>query len=369
MRVLVLSKRQYTGKDLLDDRYGRLFELPAALAGRGHDVRALVLSYRRRGSLRRNESGVDWQSIDLLPWPFRYWGELVRVVEDFQPDVIWTSSDAVHAVIGARLRAISGIPLVIDLYDDYEAFGLGHLPGLRSLYRSACRKADGLSVVSESLAGILHLRGSIGALVKVIGNGVRAGFGQGLDRIASRKLLGLPLDLKLVGTAGSLDASRGIEDLFLAYDSLRARNPNVRLVVAGPRAGFGEELSARQVIDLGVLPHSQIPILFSALDVGVVCNRDSAFGRACHPQKLVEMVACRLPVVAAAVGEAIRLLASSPRNLYSPGDFLMLTQRLTDQLDSPSLAADSIVSDWGVLALRLEALLVTACEARGRELN
>lgn len=362
MRVLVLSKRQYTGKDLLDDRYGRLFELPAGLAGLGHDVRALVLSYRRRGGLRRTETGVDWQSVDLLPWPFRYWGELTRAIKDFQPDVIWASSDAIHAVIGAKLHGESGIPLVIDLYDDYEAFGLDRLPGLRSSYRSACRKANGLSVVSESLAEMLHLRGSGGALVKVIGNGVHAGFGHGLDRIASRKLLGLPLDLRLVGTAGSLDASRGIEDLFRAFDNLRSRDPSVRLVVAGPRKGFGDELSGRQVIDLGILPHSQIPSLFSALDVGVVCNRDSAFGRACHPQKLVEMIACRLPVVAASVGEATRLLASSPRNLYVPGDSRMLAQRLADQLDSPSLVADSIASDWDVLALRLEALLVAACE-------
>jgi glycosyltransferase involved in cell wall biosynthesis len=367
MRVLVLSKRQYTGKDLLDDRYGRLFELPAGLARLGHDVRALVLSYRRKGRLRRAEAGVDWQSVDLVPWPFRYWNELIRTAEGFQPDVIWASSDAIHVVIGARLRAVTGIPLVVDLYDDYEAFGLDRLPGLRSLYRSACRKADGLSVVSESLAEMLRVRGSGSALVEIIGNGVKAGFGQGLDRIASRKLLDLPLDLRLVGTAGSLDASRGIEDLFLAFDSLRSTDPSVRLVVAGPRTGFGEELSGRQVIDLGILPHSQIPVLFSALDVGVVCNRDSAFGRACHPQKLVEMAACGLPVVATSVGEATRLLASNPRNLYVPGDFRMLAQRLADQLDSPSRVADSIASNWGVLALRLEALLAGAYEARSRE--
>lgn len=38
MRILVLSKRRYTGKDLLDDRYGRLYEIPAGLVARGHAV-------------------------------------------------------------------------------------------------------------------------------------------------------------------------------------------------------------------------------------------------------------------------------------------------------------------------------------------
>lgn len=114
MRVLVLSKRQYTGKDLLDDRYGRLFELPAGLAALGHEVVAQVLSYRRRGSSRRIDAGVDWRSTDLWPSPNAYWGELSRTVESFRPDVIWASSDAIHAVMGARLRHKFGIPLVID---------------------------------------------------------------------------------------------------------------------------------------------------------------------------------------------------------------------------------------------------------------
>ena len=34
MRVLVLCKRQYTGRDLLDHRYGRLHALPVGLAAR-----------------------------------------------------------------------------------------------------------------------------------------------------------------------------------------------------------------------------------------------------------------------------------------------------------------------------------------------
>jgi len=32
MRIVVLSKRQYTNKDVIDDRYGRLWEIPMALA-------------------------------------------------------------------------------------------------------------------------------------------------------------------------------------------------------------------------------------------------------------------------------------------------------------------------------------------------
>jgi hypothetical protein len=46
MRILVLSKRQYMNKDLIDDRYGRFRELPLALAGLGHKVTGICLSYQ-----------------------------------------------------------------------------------------------------------------------------------------------------------------------------------------------------------------------------------------------------------------------------------------------------------------------------------
>ena len=32
MKILFLAKRQYTAKDLLDDQFGRLFEIPKELA-------------------------------------------------------------------------------------------------------------------------------------------------------------------------------------------------------------------------------------------------------------------------------------------------------------------------------------------------
>ena len=46
MRVVVLTKRQYTNKDVIDDRYGRLWEIPMALAREGHDVTCVCLSYQ-----------------------------------------------------------------------------------------------------------------------------------------------------------------------------------------------------------------------------------------------------------------------------------------------------------------------------------
>ena len=52
MKILVLTKRQYMGKDLLNDRFGRFRELPLELARLGHVIMGLATSYRQKE--RRN---------------------------------------------------------------------------------------------------------------------------------------------------------------------------------------------------------------------------------------------------------------------------------------------------------------------------
>ena len=72
MKILVLSKRQYMAKDLLDDHFGRFWELPLELARLGHEVRGLTLSYRRRHQgvfldlTFAQHAVVIWNSVNLL---------------------------------------------------------------------------------------------------------------------------------------------------------------------------------------------------------------------------------------------------------------------------------------------------------------
>src|SRR5919198_768813 len=132
MKILVLTKRQYMGKDLLDDRFGRFWELPMELARLGHEVQGISLSYRKRPegvftpSIDSLTERITWQSINLLntPWPGlpRYLRFARERLRDFQADVIWACSDAYHAIFGYKLARSYSAKLIIDLYDNFESY-------------------------------------------------------------------------------------------------------------------------------------------------------------------------------------------------------------------------------------------------------
>jgi len=367
MRVLVVCKRQYTGKDLVRDRFGRLYELPVGLAKLGDDVRICTLSYRRRAGAkvgRFDGIGVEWHSLDAFPAGLaRHDAWLDDVVANWKPDVVWASSDMVQAVLAMRWSRRRGIPCVIDLYDNYESFGLSRLPGLTAAFRNACRDAAALTVVSDSLADYVRARYRVSCPVGTVVNGVRKDIFHPRDKDLARDALGLPREARVVGTAGALTAHRGISDLFDAFERLAGHDENLWLIHAGPTDGSVRRKCHPRIVDFGMLPQKRVPDLLAALDVGVVCNRDSAFGRYCFPLKLYEMIAMRIPVVAAALGDVQQLLADQPQCLYAPGDVAMLGERIATQLSAPLVPGISSPT-WDDCAGSLQRLLAHSCPWR-----
>jgi teichuronic acid biosynthesis glycosyltransferase TuaC len=336
MRILVLTKRQYTGRDLLDDHYGRLYEIPRALTATGHWVRCLALSYRRRPPAPPDAAG--WESLNALPFSplgaLRHLRRIRQICNEFRPDLVWASSDAWHAIAAWRTCLPAGTPYVVDLYDNYECFGLSKLPGVIPLLRRSCRAASGLTLVSRTLAEHVGNCYSLppGQPHLVLGNAVDTTQFRPLDQQAARRELGLQEDALLIGTAGALDASRGIATLLEAAERLAAAHPGLRLVLAGPK-DYSLDRFVRLPIDyLGILAPERVPAFWNALDVAVVANRDSAFGRYCYPQKLQEIVACGVPLVASRVGEVAELLHDTPACLAEADSPAALAERIAAQI-------------------------------------
>ncbi len=368
MHVLILCKRQYTDRDLLDDEYGRLYELPEGLARRGLVVSAITLSYRARPEEeRRSAAGVHWRSLSVRPRGLIALPGHVTDIHRRKPvDVVLASSDAPCCILGRKIADRLRVAYVLDLYDNYESFGLSHIPGITSAFRNACASADGISVVSYALASKLRPSPLASAPLHVIGNGVRTDLFHPMEQAACRAQLGLPANARLIGCAGALDRSRGIEDLFKAFHLLAHSDPDLHLVIAGPRDNTLERYAHPRIIDLGRLDWRDVPVLINALDVSIVCNRDSAFGRFCYPLKLVESIACGIPVVAAAVGDT-RRIGGETLATYSPGSCEELKAAIEQQLSIPSRAPRSLACSWEQRATQMERLLLQAL-GRGDQL-
>jgi glycosyltransferase involved in cell wall biosynthesis len=363
MRILVLTKRQYTGKDLLSDRFGRLWELPFEIAKLGHEVTGICLSYRPR------EEGittaidpisnvrVTWHSFNLgklvIPGLVKYFLRANKLARDLGFDLIWTCSDSFHAIFGVWLARRLKVKSVVDLYDNFESFGATRLPAILPLFKRAVRAAEGVTCVSKQLAERITQNYRRNGPIMVLENAVREDLFFPREQNVCRRHLGLPEKAKIIGTAGALYSNRGIQDLFRAFELLAAEEDSLHLAIAGPREQRIRIPRGPRVHDLGILPLEKVPLLINALDVAVICNRDSPFGHYSFPQKAYEILACRVATVAAAVGSMKDLLAEYPECLFEPENPESLAEAIRLQLTKPTVL-DFKIPSWADLAKRLE---------------
>lgn len=361
MRIAYLCKRQYMGHDVIADRYARLYEQPFQLARRGHAVLGICLSYRpTQARDERHAAGPgELRWVGLTPGRFgglRYPHQVLRLLREFAPEVLVGASDVPLIVLSGWLSGRLGIPLAVDLYDHFESFGLSRLPGLVPLYRRVLRRAAVVTCVSEPLADLVRTRYGARGEVLALPSTIDRTIFHPRDRAACRNRFGLPLEAKLVGTAGGLSREKGIEPLYRAFERLARDDPTVHLVLAGPLDPRCPPPADSRVHYLSMLPHAQTAELFGALDVGVVYLRDTPYGRYSFPQKAYEMVACEIPLAVAQVGAMATLFRDSPQILYEPDDVASLVHCLRAQLARPELASLEI-PDWSELAGRMEQAL------------
>jgi glycosyltransferase involved in cell wall biosynthesis len=372
MRIAFLCKRRYMSKDVIVDRYARLYEIPFQLTRLGHDVRGYCLSYgnEEEGEWEHDAAPghLHWESRSLGQWKLPallgYSRHLARRLQEFKPDVIIGASDIPHVVLGARLAKRFGVPYAADLYDNFEGFGQARIPGFVSALRRAVREADLVTTTSAPLRDFVidtyKAHGEVIAMPSTIDKSVF----HPRDRAACRRALGLPVDARLIGTAGGLYRDKGIGVLYDAWNRLQGTVPDLHLVLAGPHeVGFPPPTGER-VHYLGALAHERVAELFSALDVGIISVLDTPFGRYCFPQKAYEMLACDVAVAAADIGAMHDLFADAPGRLFRAGDAQGLADCVREQL-ADSARPNQPIDDWQTLISKLEPELLRLARASG----
>ncbi|MFH7807591.1 glycosyltransferase family 4 protein [Acinetobacter sp. BSP-153] len=353
-------------KDVILDKYARLYEIPNQLALLGHQVECFCLSYQSHNEGIWDESDEQkkliWHSksykkltkMGLLTYPFL----LLKMLSQYRPDVIISASDIPHIVLGAWCAKKLKVPFVADLYDNFEGFGQARIPGFKYLLREAVRQASLVTTTSQPLAELVSNDYDAKGLVVSMPSTVDTQIFCRKNKSEAQKQLGLNLGKRYIGTAGGLYKDKGVEVLYQAWKSIEEEMPDVHLVLAGPFQQDCPPPRGDRVHYLGALPHHEIAIVFQALDVGVISILDTPFGRYCFPQKAYEMLACGLPVVVSNIGEMNNLFADLPHALFEAGNTQDLVFKLKQQINVPD-KVDFTIDDWKTIINRLEPLITS----------
>lgn len=295
MSILWLGKRFYTNKDALRERFGRIYQLPRYWQAMGQEVRLWLVDYHTRESVRADDGGM--QIVSAPAFSRGTFRQMLATVMVRRADCIVASGDCYLGMLGWLLARLSGAAFVFDVYDKYDEFaGYRRFPWFDP-FSFLLRHADGLIFASQTLPERLAMPAA--KPFHVAPNGVDAALFRAGDMLESRRILGLPPDIALVGYFGSMEPDRGVADLIAAVAKLRESGTPVELLLAGKAAG-GLNLSAPWIRYLGMVPHTQMPLLLNACDIVTVPYRLGAFmdmGASC---KIAEYLACRRPVVATA---------------------------------------------------------------------
>ena len=83
---------------------------------------------------------------------------------------------------------------------------------------------------------------------------------------------------------------------------------------------------------LGYLPDDKIPYFLNSLDVAIVSNQESSFGKYSYPVKLYEAMSCQIPLIATATKPARWILNDRDQFLSSPGNSDELAQKISNLL-------------------------------------
>jgi glycosyltransferase involved in cell wall biosynthesis len=237
------------------------------------------------------------------------WFKALRVAQKKRATIIHAHWVIPGGVIGAA--AAGSIPLVISLHGS-DVFVAERHPIARLAARTALRRAQWVTACSEDLRLRAAELGANGVRSNVIPYGVDAErFRPDVNlRSRGRDLLGIEDNRPLIFSVGRLVKKKGFEYLIDAAALLKAKHPQLCVVIAG-EGDLDTALRARAqtagvgdiVRFLGVVSHDVVPTLLAAADVAVAPSiHDDAGNVDGLPNTVMEIMASGAPLVATRAG-------------------------------------------------------------------
>lgn len=356
--VIWLCKRQYMNKDVFCDRYGRLYEIPFGLSCLS-PVALILLSYHASADYPKSQTSGDLNvyarsGSSTAKRCFRWTQTVWSVLHTRKaPTVIFASSDALHIIIGGLLSKVFRIPFFADLYDNYESFGLSKYPLIKPLYEWSLKRAAGISVVSSTLSTSINQKYPHVPCI-VVESTIDKSLFYPRNQSEARASIGAE-NTTLIGICGGLNTEHDIITVYKACELLYQQGFVFSLLVAGD--GGDVEIPNRPYVrHIGKLTHCDMPTFFSALDIALIPMSQGQFGYYAFPQKAYEILACKVPAIAANVGAIAELFSKFDGVTYQPGSPESLARAIKQQIRHP-IIADIQIPSWSEQCYRLNTFI------------
>jgi glycosyltransferase involved in cell wall biosynthesis len=284
----------------------------------------------------------------LLSWSRRAFPEIMgswsfaRLMRQIQPNVVYVNSlVSLAAALAARRQRIPCVWHLRELFDDVG--GEMRVPPVagKSLVRQVIRHCASHVVVISRAVQENVVGEAARPPVTIVPNAVDdAFFSRYTTQAESRKRLGLPENVTLIGVPGTLRPMKGHEFFIQAAAVFAERYPECRFAITGDgEHRFVEQLRAavrqtglsEKLTFLGNV--SDMIAFYRACDIVCVPSRAEPFGRI-----VIEAFAVGVPVVATSVGGIRETIADGETGLLVEfGDVHGLARSLERLLDDAPL--------------------------------
>jgi teichuronic acid biosynthesis glycosyltransferase TuaC len=183
---------------------------------------------------------------------------------------------------------------------------------IRPMIRWTLRRAAGVIAVSAALKNAITDLGVPADKTAVIPNGVNVERFGPIERAVARDRLGLPRQIKIVVSVGSLTGVKNHHLLISAFARSFANRPDIRLYVLGegPLLRDLQDLihklgGEQQMFLMGMRPNEELANWFNAADLSCLASSREGW-----PNVVMESLACGTPVVATRVGGIPEIITS-----------------------------------------------------------
>lgn len=352
MDLIIFCKRFYTNKDLIKDKFGRIYNLPHNLT-KSNSIFLAAANYRNIDNSHHFEKNFEmhsWSIRSLFSLSFRDLKKLLSILKNSNNLTVISSGDTLNGLIGFIVSIVFRTPFFFDVYDDYREFTSNKLFGGDFLFNFLCKKANGLIVASDSLKKSLV---DLNRNICVIENGYDPLV---FNAIRSRSSIKLPLNAKVILYSGTIDDRIDIHTLIEAFSKLTKYRNDIYFVHAGVNL-TRVAINYSWYIGLSAIPQDDVAKLINIADICIAPYKSGhVLSETCNPCKLSEYMACQRPIIAA---DLDFFLNYHNFNLiyYKSGDPESLADKIESQLINPIYSLTNYANTWEKLSSRLESFI------------